>query len=290
MVRSHPGPFLKPMPELPEVETIRNQLKTKIKAKRIKKVEVKLPKIIRDTSVIFLKKKITGSRIKDINRRAKLLIIHLSNNYSLIIHLKLSGQLVYYSDLKHKKEKYTHLIYYFSDNSCLCHNDLRQFGYVKLIKTADLEKLFQKQGFGPEPLSKDFTLKKFKELLNKRPNSKIKPLLMDQSFIAGIGNIYAQEACWRAQILPTRLVKSLSEKEIKDLYQSLIKILKTAIKDKGTTALDDYYIDAQGKRGKYVMKLKVYQRENKKCFRCGQKIKRINLGGRGTSYCPVCQK
>ncbi len=278
------------MPELPEVETIKNQLKVKIKSKTIKKIEVKLSKMVRDTSVVFFKKMVVGIKIKNIERRAKLLIIHLNNGYSLVIHLKLSGQLVYYPSLEQKKEKHTHLIYYFSDNSCLCHNDLRQFGYVKLIKTTDLEKFFQQQGLGPEPLDKSFTLKKFKELLNKRPNSKIKPLLINQSFIAGIGNIYAQEACWGAQILPIRLVKSLTEKEIKKLHHCLIKILKLAIKSKGTTAADAHYIDAQGREGSYKSKLKVYQRQNKKCFRCSQKIKRIKLGGRGTSYCPGCQK
>ncbi len=278
------------MPELPEVETIKNQLKAKIKRKTIKKIEVKLPKIIKNTSVVFFKKKVIGAKIKNLTRRAKLLIIHLNNGYSLVIHLKLSGQLIYFPNLKQKKEKYTHLIYYLSDNSCLCHNDLRQFGYVKLIKTTDLEGLFQQQNLGPEPLDKKFTLKKFKELLKKRPNSKIKPLLIDQSFIAGIGNIYAQEACWCAKILPTRLVKSLTEKEIKKLHHCLIKILKLAIKSKGTTAADAHYVDSQGKQGSYKNKLKVYQRQNKKCFRCSQKIKRIKLGGRGTSYCSGCQK
>lgn len=290
MVRSHPGPFFKYMPELPEVETIKNQLKAKIKSKTIKKIEVKLPKIVKDTSVIFFKKKVIGTKIKNVERRAKLLIIHLNNGYSLIIHLKLSGQLVYYPNSEQKKEKYTHLIYYFSDNSCLCHNDLRQFGYVKLIKTINLEVFFHQLNLGPEPLAKGFTLEKFKELLNKRPNSKIKPLLMDQSFIAGIGNIYAQEACWCAQILPIRLVKSLIEKEIKKLYHCLIKILKEAIKSRGTTAADAHYVDAKGKSGKYINRLKVYQRQNKKCFRCQQKIEKIKLGGRGTSYCLGCQK
>jgi len=278
------------MPELPEVETIKNQLNVKVKSKTIKKIEVRLSKMVKDTSVVFFKKKVIGTKIKSIKRRAKLLIIHLSNGYSLVIHLKLSGQLIYYPNLEEKKEKYTHLIYYFSDNSCLCHNDLRQFGYVKLIKTTDLEGLFQKQNLGPEPLDKKFTLRKFKELLIKRPNSKIKPLLINQSFIAGIGNIYAQEACWCSQILPIRLVKSLTEKEIKKLYHCLVKILKLAIKSKGTTAADAHYVDAQGKGGSYKSKLKVYQRQNKKCFRCQQKIKRMTLGGRGTSYCPGCQK
>lgn len=278
------------MPELPEVETIKNQLKNKIKLKTIKKIEVKLSKMVKNTSVVFFKKKVVGTKIKNIERRAKLLIIHLDNGYSLVIHLKLSGQLVYYPRSEQKKEKYTHLIYYFSDNSCLCHNDLRQFGYVKLTKTINLESFFHQLNLGPEPLAKNFTLKKFKELLNKRPNSKIKPLLMDQSFIAGIGNIYAQEACWGAQILPIRLAKSLKENEIKKLHHCLIKILKEAIKNRGTTVADAHYVDAQGKSGKYINRLKVYQRQGKKCFRCRQKIKRIKLGGRGTNYCLGCQR
>jgi len=278
------------MPELPEVETIKNQLADKIIGKKIVKVEIRLAKLIKGVSALVFKNKLKNAIIQDVSRRAKLLIIKISGGYSLLIHLKLTGQLIFMEhgtdNMEH--QKYTHLIYHFSDKSALIYNDLRQFGYVKLVKTADLEEIFEQEKYGPEPLKKDFTLKKFQEILLKKPRLKIKPLLMDQSFIAGIGNIYAQEACFCAKILPTRIVKSLSDKEIKNLYHCLISILKQAIKDKGSSV--ENYVDASGKKGNYVSKLKVYGRENLKCFRCGHRIEKMVLGGRGTYYCSSCQK
>ncbi|MCH7759084.1 DNA-formamidopyrimidine glycosylase [Patescibacteria group bacterium] len=279
------------MPELPEVETIKRQLVNRIQGKRIQKIEIKLAKMIKDRSVAFFKRQVIGTKIKGIKRRGKLIIINLSNDYSLVIHLKLSGQLIYQSQDRRPdltKIKYNHLVYYFSDGSKLFHNDLRQFGYVKLVKTVELKKIPLLKNYGPEPLKKDFTLKKFNQLLELRPRPKIKPLLMDQGFIAGIGNIYAQEICWCSQVLPDRLINSLSQPEIKKIYACLIKILKRAIKDKGTSDRD--YIDARGQLGKYAAKLKVYGRKNKKCRRCRQLIKKIALAGRGTCYCPGCQK
>ena len=168
------------MPELPEVETIKLQLERKIKGKKIKKVEVKLAKMVRGVSVAEFKKVVQGVKISNIRRRAKLLIINLATGWSLVIHLKITGQLIFMKTLKHENIKtFTHLIYYFSDRSCLLHNDMRQFGYVKLVKTKDLEKFFAKEKFGPEPLASHFTLKKFKEILAKKPRAKIKPLLID---------------------------------------------------------------------------------------------------------------
>jgi len=279
------------MPELPEVETIKNQLLEKIVGKKIKDVDVRLPKMVRDASLVDFKKKITEAKIKNIGRRAKFLIIELNNGYSLVIHLKLTGQIIFIENCKLKIEnfeKYTHIIYYFDDGSALLHNDLRQFGYVKLFKTAELDKFFAEEELGPEPLDKDFTLEKFKKLLVPKSRLKIKPLLLDQTFLAGIGNVYAQESCFCAKILPTRLVKNLKEKEISDLYNCLIKILKEAIKHKGSSV--DTYVDATGQAGDYAKKLKVYGREDEKCLRCGAKIKKMTLAGRGTCYCPNCQK
>jgi len=277
------------MPELPEVETIKNQLLEKIQRKKIERVEIRLPRMIKNVSAKKFQKKVEGTIIKDIRRRAKLLIIELSNGYSLVIHLKLTGQLIYLEKLEQSRLKtFTHLIYYFNNGSVLLHNDLRQFGYVKLIPTKDLEKLFEKEKFGPEPLGKEFTLERFKEILSKKPRQKVKPLLMDQTFLAGVGNVYAQEACWCAKILPTRVVKNLSEQEINNLYRCLFDILREAIKDKGSSV--DTYVDVHGRQGNYVSKLKVYGREGENCLRCGAKIRKITLAGRGTCYCPHCQK
>lgn len=277
------------MPELPEVETIKNQLQEKIVGKKIKAVEIQLSKMIQGVSALEFKEKIVGTKIEKIWRRAKLLIINLSSNYSLVIHLKLTGRLIYLSqNSKLKTQKYLHIVYYFDDDSVLVYSDWRQFGYVKLIETKKLDDLFKKEKFGPEPLEKNFTLEKFKKLLAEKPRQKIKPLLMDQTFLAGVGNVYAQEACFCAKILPTRVVRTLKEKEISDLYHCLIKILKESIRYRGSSV--DTYVDVEGKTGEYVSRLKVYDREKEKCFRCADQIKKMTLAGRGTYFCPECQK
>lgn len=277
------------MPELPEIQTIVNQLQRKIVGKKIKAIEIKLLKIIKGSTLKNFMKIVQRSKIESISRRAKILIINLSNNYSLLIHLKLSGQIIYQSKTFNLKvQKHTHIIYCFNDGSFLLHNDTRQFGWVKLIKTLELKKYFQQEKFGPEPLEKNFTLEEFKKQLARRRGGKIKPLLMDQKFVAGIGNIYAQEACFCAKILPTRFVKTLKEKEIKDLFFCLIKILKKAIDCHGSSV--DDYLDAYGKKGSFVCYLKVYDRLDKKCFRCSGIIKKNILASRGTYFCPRCQK
>lgn len=276
------------MPELPEVQTIVNQLQQKIIDKKIKSIDIRLAKMVFGLSAKKFIQTVVGNKIKSLDRRAKIIIINLSNNVSLLIHLKLSGQVIYQPKNLIKIDKHSHLIYHFTDGSLLLHNDMRQFGWVKLIKTSELEKYFQTEKFGPEPLAKDFTLKKFKEILAVKKQQKIKPLLMDQKFMAGIGNIYAQEACFCAKVLPTRAVKTLAEQEIKDLYFCLIKILKKAIACHGSSV--DDYLDAQGKKGDYVCYLKVYDRLSKKCIRCSGIIKKVVLAGRGTYYCDKCQK
>lgn len=274
------------MPELPEVETIKKQLQNKIIGKKIKLVEIKLPRFI-NLSVNDFKKTVEKTTIIGISRRAKILIISLSNNWSLIIHLKLTGQLIYKKN-QSKIDKYTHLIFHFTDKSQLFYNDLRQFGYIKLIESKKVSEFLIKENFGPEPLEKDFTLEKFKKLLVKKSRQKIKPLLMDQTFLAGIGNVYAQEICFYAKILPYRKVSTLSDREIKKIYDGIKRILTSAIAHRGSSV--DTYLDIYGLKGEYIPFLKVYNRENQPCLNCKTKIKTISLAGRGTCFCPGCQK
>lgn len=274
------------MPELPEVETIRRQLEKEIKGKKIIDVEIKVPKLVKAPLLTF-KKAAAGSNIINFRRRAKLIIFDLSNSYSFLIHLKLTGQLIT-KNKEDKPEKYTHVIFYFSDDTKLFFNDLRKFGYIKLIETKKLDKELEKEKFGPEPLSKEFTLELFKELLNKKKVSKIKPLLMDQTFIAGVGNLYAAEVCFYAGVRPTRPAGLIKQEETKKLYDGIKKILKEAIKRQGSSV--DTYVDIHGKKGGYIPFLKVYGRKGEKCFRCGTKIQMVNLAGRGTYFCPKCQK
>ena len=243
------------MPELPEVETIRCQLAKEIVGKKLKKVKV--------------------TRVR---RRAKILIIDLADGSSLVFHLKLTGQLL----LNAKSSDYSRAVFKFDDGTNLVFNNPRGLGWWKKVEdTTDIEK-----GFGPEPLDKNFTLKKFKSMLSKRKNSKIKPLLMDQRFIAGIGNIYSDEILFAAKIQPLRQVKTLRRGEVEEIFKAIKRILKAAIKHRGSTSR--YYLDVFGKKGEYIKYHKVYRRENCPC--CGTKIKKIKLGGRSAHYCPECQK
>jgi len=295
------------MPELPEVETIKRQLNNVIvgkkrksrglkstsssSPKRIKSVEILEPRLIK-VSLKSFKKAVIGATIKAIRRRAKLLIIDLSDGHSLLIHLKMSGQLIYqparHPELDSESHKHTRVVYNFTDGSKLLHNDLRKFGFVKLVETKEVLKYLEKERYGPEPLEKNFAPKNFKTLLVNQSRKKIKPILMEQTFIAGIGNIYADEICFYAGVKPTRIVGTLTDEEIKKLFNGIKKILREAIRYRGSSA--DLYLDAEGKEGEYVPRLKVYGREGEKCPRCGGIVERIKIGGRGAHFCPRCQK
>lgn len=242
------------MPELPEVETIRRQLDKKI-----------------------VGKKLNGKKIAAVRRRAKLLIIDFNDGSSLVFHLKLTGQLIFNA----KPSKYTRKVFNFDDGSRLIFNDARKFGWWKMVKnTREIEK-----NFGPEAIALGFQI--FRDLLKKRPNAKIKPLLMDQKFIAGIGNIYSDEILFAAKVHPLRRVKTLRAQEIRLIHQNIQKILKEAIKYRGSSV--QYYLDAFGQKGNFVKRHRVYQKEGEPCPRCGAKIKRIKLGGRSARFCPRCQ-
>lgn len=243
------------MPELPEVETIRRQLHEKI-----------------------VGKKLDGKKIVDVRRRAKILIVDFSDGSSLIFHLKLTGQLIFNGE----PSRHTRHVFKFSDGSQLVFNDVRKFGWWKYIKDAKAIE----EGFGPEAL--EVGLEEFKNLLLKRPNAKIKPLLMDQKFIAGIGNIYSDEILFAAKVQPLRRVKTLTPEEIRATWSNIGKILKLAIKNRGTS--ENTYLDAMGKKGDYLKYLKVYQKEGQKCPRCGGVIKRIKISSRSAHYCPKCQR
>ena len=270
------------MPELPEVETIKRQLNLLAAGKKIKEADVLLPKIVK-TPLAEFKKAVTGAKIKEFNRRAKVLIIKLSNGWSMLVHLKLSGQLIFDGE----KSKHTHVVFQFSDGHSLIFNDMRQFGYVKLVKTDNLEDFLKKEKFGPEPLDKNFTLARLSAILDKKPNAKIKQFLLDQKNLAGIGNIYSDEILFASRVHPLRRLKDLKPSEIKAVYKNIKKILSEAIKAKGTSA--DLYLDAYGRQGDFLPKLKVYGRQGQKCVKCQGEVRRIKIGGRSAHFCPKCQ-
>lgn len=286
------------MPELPEVETIKLELNKVLKGKKIKAVVLNLPKQVKGDKNKFLRI-VTGTKIKSVSRRAKTIIFELRNKKYLVFHLKMTGQLVFRGnrggrfyggghpikqDLENLPNKFSHVIFDFSDGSRLFFNDTRQFGWVKLVKEKELDSMNAE--YGPEPLDKNFTLKYFSDFLGRRATA-IKPLLMEQKFVAGIGNIYAAEACFCAGISPRRSANKIKSAEVKKLYNCIKKILKLAIAKKGTSA--ENYVDAFGREGNMISFLKVYGRKRKKCFRCGTILKEIRQGSRATVFCGKCQ-
>ena len=288
------------MPELPEVETIKRDLVKQIKGKRIKTVDVKVPKMV-NCSVARFKNLVAKSIVQDIKRRAKLLIFQLSSGRYMLIHLKMTGQLIYRKkdgkvkavgghpikqNLAKLPNRFSHVIFTFTDGSHLFFNDIRKFGYVKLVQKVELDELLAKN-YGPEPLQADFNVSYLGKILQKRPKAKIKQLLLEQKLISGIGNIYADESLFCASIHPTRLAGQVQNSEIKKLHSCIKKILKLAINKRGTSV--ENYVDASGRQGGMVPYLKVYRRAGGKCKRCGGKIKKIVVGGRGTHYCARCQ-
>lgn len=284
------------MPELPEVETIKRGLNQEIKGKTISGVLVLDKKILEVTEKKFLSA-IKNSKIKNIERRAKNLIIALSNDFYLLLHLKMTGQLLFRGEIKNEKAKdflgkpefkHARLVFFFKGGGALIFNDLRRFGYAKLVAREDLAEILGAKKLGPEPLENDFTIDKFQGILKRYPKRKIKQVLMDQTVIAGIGNIYSDEICFYAKISPLRAVSKLSDTDIRHIFEGVKKILSRAIELRGTSVGD--YLDASGEKGGYAKELKVYGREKEKCFGCGETIKRIKIGGRSSYFCPKCQK
>jgi formamidopyrimidine-DNA glycosylase len=287
------------MPELPEVETIRVGLKEKIVGKKIVDINVSLKKQIKSDYRQFVST-VKGNSIADIERIGKFLAFKLARGDKYILaHLRMTGQLIYRkgkelvagghkiseNDLK-LPNKYSHIIFTFSDGSNMFFNDQRQFGYMKLAGKKEVEEI--RSGYGVEPLSKDFTLAVFKKIISGRTIN-IKALLLDQKKIAGIGNIYADESLFAAHIYPGRPANSLSEIEIKNLHRAIIIILKRSIEKGGTTFSD--FLDCDGKKGGFIDFLKVYGRKGQKCFGCkGGIVRKRKIAGRGTSFCDKCQE
>lgn len=289
------------MPELPEVETIRRDLEKKIAKNKIKGIEILADKSVHNRSSDFLNVLI-GNNFKHIERRGKLLMFALgsADKFSyLLVHLKMTGQLIY----RHKKQllagghsqtvmnaavpnKFTRVIFTFGDGGQLFFNDLRRFGYLKLVSKEEKEKTI-KNNFGIEPLTSDFTLEAFEKLFKKRQTN-IKALLLNQKLISGIGNIYADEICFCAKILPTRKVNNLSVLEIKKLFKCAEDVLRVAIVNRGTTF--NNYVDSDGHTGSHLNFLNVYGRDGEKCKKCKAIILKKKHVGRGTHYCPNCQK
>jgi formamidopyrimidine-DNA glycosylase len=272
------------MPELPEVEVIKEGLRKKLKNRVIKGINIIFKGSIKNISPSLFGKRMQGRRFEKVSRRGKFLIFSLDDSSFLVIHLKMTGQLVYCSS-REAIDKYACLVFTLDNNFQLRFMDMRRFGVVCLVE--DLEEITLLAEMGPEPLENNFTPLCLKGILQGQKR-KIKIVLLDQRIIAGLGNIYAMEALYQAGINPERRANRLTTSEIEALHGAIKDILKKAISSGGTSI--DTYRNAEGKKGKFQYRLQVYQREGEPCHRCGATISQVKLSGRSTYFCPQCQK
>jgi len=287
------------MPELPEVETVRAGLSRLIVGRRLVAVTHDWNKSFPNAEA-DVARFLVGAEVVDIRRRAKVLIIELSTEYSLVIHLKMTGQLVFRGEqhfgaghpndslIGELPDKSTRVIFEFKDGSRLYFNDQRKFGWVRLLPSSEVPNIDFFKKLGPEPLAADFTWQQFRERMQRRPGSSIKAVLLDQSVVAGVGNIYADESVWGAKIHPSTLVKNVSDAKIKLLFKALQDVLQLSI-DKGGSS-DRNYVNAEGKKGSYLSFAQVFRREGQPCPRCDTTIIKTRVAGRGTHLCPHCQR
>ena len=289
------------MPELPEVQTTVDGLNSKVLKRTFVDVWSDWKKLVKKPKDFELfKKEIKNKKIIKVWRRAKNIILDLSDGYSLLVHLKMTGHLlvgkweqaeekwkpIKEGPLNDPYNRFLHIIFFLDNKEMLALSDARKFAKLELWKTSDLLNSSDLQNLGPEPLDKSFTLEKFKKVF-KNKKGKIKQVLMDPKVIAGIGNIYASEILWQVRIHPQTNIVNLKEKELKLLYKTIINVLNLGIKLGGDSFSD--YRKVDGSKGNFHAERKVYNREGEKCKRCGTKIKRIKIGGRSSFFCPHCQ-
>jgi formamidopyrimidine-DNA glycosylase len=288
------------MPELPEVETVRVGLARLLPGRIVQSVT-------NDTAKGFpnapedVRQFLVGASVTDVRRRAKVLLIELSSKYTLVTHLKMTGQLVFHSTevhfgaghpsdslLRELPDKSTRVTITFTDGSALLFNDQRKFGWMRLMPTVEVPNIDFMKKVGPEPLEADFTWHVLRERLQRRKKTNIKAALLDQSVIAGVGNIYADESLWGAKLHPTTLVQDVTDTKIKALHRALVDVLTLSIEKGGSSS--HTYVNAEGKKGSYLDFANVFRLEGQPCPRCGVTIVKTRVAGRGTHTCPHCQK
>lgn len=288
------------MPELPEVETVRRGLQKLLVGHTVQSVESDWAKSF-PNSQTDVDKFLIGATVTDIRRRAKVLLVDLSSGYSLVIHLKMTGQLVYVAESERfgaghptdsligkLPDRSTRVLFRLDHGANLYFNDQRKFGWVRLYPTVEIPNIDFMRRVGPEPLEDSFTFADFRSQLSRRQNTTIKAALLDQSVIAGVGNIYADEALWGARIHPATRVRDISDAKLRKLFTELRYVLELSIEKGGST--DRNYVNAEGKKGSYIDFARVFRREGLPCPRCGATIVKSRVAGRGTHTCPVCQK
>ena len=288
------------MPELPEVETVRRGLAELLPGRVVTRAVVfDSPKSFPNAPA-DVEQFLHGARVTAVRRRAKVLMINLDTQYSLVIHLKMTGQLIFRgvqsfagghpndSLIGELPDRSTRVQIDFTDGSRLFFNDQRKFGWVKLLPTDEVKNLPFMQKVGPEPLDPNTRAEDFIQRIRRRQNSMIKPAFLDQAVIAGVGNIYADEALWAARLHPQTRVKNVSDQQLNTLFTELRCVLQLSIDQGGST--DKNYVDAEGRKGNYLTFAHVFRREGQACHRHpDQEIIKLKVGGRGTHICPVCQ-
>ena len=288
------------MPELPEVETVRRGLAELLPGRVVARAMVfDSPKSFPNAPA-DVEQFLYGAHVTAVRRRAKVLMIDLDTRYSLVVHLKMTGQLIFRgaqsfagghpndSLIGELPDRSTRVQIDFVDRSRLFFNDQRKFGWVKLLPTDEVKNLPFMQKVGPEPLDPNTRAEDFIQRIRRRQNSMIKPAFLDQAVIAGVGNIYADEALWAARIHPQTRVRNVSDQQLNTLFNELRQILQLSIDQGGST--DRNYVDAEGRKGNYLTFAHVFRREGQACHRHpDQEIIKLKVGGRGTHVCPVCQ-
>lgn len=257
------------MPELPEVETIQRQLDKVLPGQRIKGLQGSTLKVV-------------GRKIVAVKRRAKMIWIDLQGDLNLLIHLKMTGQLIYNG----QPGKHTRAVFELTKGR-LIFNDLRKFGWIKVVNNRELKQHFKK--LPPDVVDKEFTLNYLRRILTSSGRA-VKLVLLDQQKLGGVGNIYANDALFCAAVDPRRSAKTVVGLQVRNLHKCLRQVINKGIKYGGSTASDENYVNALGQKGRYQTKFLAYEQQGKMCRRCGHKIQKIKLGGRGTYYCANCQK
>lgn len=302
------------MPELPEVQTVVNDLNRKVLGRKITGVWFDWPKMIKDPldqsknkiahkHVAVFEKFLKGEKIVKAKRRAKNILIYLTHGKMLLVHQKMTGHMLIgkwriegksrpvpiepKALITDPYNKYVHLILYLDNGKMLALSDLRKFAKVIASSVKEIENLPELINLGPDALDSKLKYVDFKKRIRSKSPT-IYQVLMDQGVIAGIGNIYSNDILWLAKVYPFKSAKKLSEKELKAIWLAIHKVLPRALKLRGTSTSD--FRDTSGEKGKYGNELLVYQREGEPCRRCKTKIKRVMMGGRSAHFCPKCQR
>jgi formamidopyrimidine-DNA glycosylase len=274
------------MPEMPEIETIRRTLLPKVTGRRIENIDISLPRLIKYPELLAFKAMLLNRTITGLKRQGKYLLFQLDNSLVMVVHLRMTGQL-YYQEQESERKAHTHLVLSFENGSLLLYTDIRTFGAFYLLPAAEMTRISGLSLLGPEPLSPEFTLAYFEEIISGR-KGKIKSLILNQNLIGGIGNIYADEALFLAGVDPERQGNNLNASEAELLYKAINKVIQDGIDHGGTTFRD--YIDGEGNKGSHQNYLNVYGRYKEPCPNCQTPINRKKVAGRSSHYCPACQK